>query len=299
MIRQSQNYVVVEGILSEVDLNLKTFMKNGEEKEAISGTIKVKVTQDIEGVSKELEVPISMFATKMTNAGAENPAFKNMNTVMTDFYSIAAVGVEVADYVRITGAEVNMNEYFTPDGRLISFPRVRGSFTNKIKKEDCKMRATWEVEAYIAKMGFQVDKEGVETSTYEIKGVVVGYGERADVLPFITNSPKIAAAIDSTYKVGDTVPMSGRLDFSSTSSIVLEEVEIGEPIEKVRTINLSDLVITGVKSARDEGAYLDEDIQSLLKDRVARLETAKQKAPASKPGENKAPKKTGKIDLGF
>lgn len=302
MLRESQNYLVIEGILSEIDLEDKSFVKDGTNKEAIGGSIKVKVNQDIEGVSRELEIPVHMFSTKITNKGTENPAYISIKKLMEDFKSIAGVGEKDADYVRITGAKAAMNEYFAPDGgRLISFPRVSASFINKIKREDCKMKATWEIEAYIGKMGYQVDKDGIETSTYEIKGITIGYGEKADIIPFVTNQASIAKALEATYKVGDTIPMSGRLNFSSRTETVLEAVEIGDPVEKTKTINISDLVITGVKNAKDEGAYTDEDIQAAIKARTARLEASKAKSQASKPGENKAPaaKGKGKVDLGF
>lgn len=299
MLRESQNYVVVEGILSEINIENKSFVKDGMPKDAIGGTVKVLVTQDIEGASKQLEIPVHMFSTKITNKGGENPAYANIKKVMDEFRSIAAVGIEAADRIRITGAKVAMNEYYSPDGRLISFPRIQGSFANKIKPEDCKMKATWEMEMYIGKMAFQTDKEGIETSTFEIKGITIGYAEKADIIPVITNQAKIASAIQATYSEGDTVPMSGRLNFSSRTETVLEEVEIGDPVEKTHTINVSDLVITGVKSARDEGAYEAHEIQDALKARTARLEALKAKASLPKAGETKAPAAKAKVDLGF
>ena len=43
MLRQAENRVKIEGILSEIDLKNGSFKKNGVEMESIGGIIKVKV----------------------------------------------------------------------------------------------------------------------------------------------------------------------------------------------------------------------------------------------------------------
>lgn len=300
MIRESQNYVVIEGILSEINLSLREFTKNGVKHDAIGGDIKVKVVQDVEGQDVELEVPVNMFSGKLTNKGGENPSYVSIKRVMDEFRSIAAVGEEDADRIRITGAKIVMNEYYTPDGRLMSYPRVQASFVTRIKPEDCKMRATWEMELYVQQMGFRTDREGIETSTFELKGINVGYGENADVIPVITNQGNIAAGLNATYSTGDTVPLSGKLNFTSITETILEEVEIGDPIEKVRTVNISDLVITGAKGAKEEGAYTTEEIKTVLAKREEKLANLQSRAAFASNMERRAPSATqDKVGLGF
>lgn len=300
MIRESQNYVVIEGILSEINLSLREFTKNGVKHDAIGGDIKVKVVQDVEGQDVELEVPVNMFSGKLTNKGGENPSYVSIKRVMDEFRSIAAVGEEDADRIRITGAKIVMNEYYTPDGRLMSYPRVQASFVTRIKPEDCKMRATWEMELYVQQMGFRTDREGIETSTFELKGINVGYGENADVIPVITNQGNIAAGLNATYSTGDTVPLSGKLNFTSITETILEEVEIGDPIEKVRTVNISDLVITGAKGAKEEGAYTTEEIKTVLVKREEKLANLQSRAAFASNMERRAPSATqDKVGLGF
>ena len=74
MLRQAENTVKIEGILSEIDLQPKTFKRDGKDVEAIGGSITVKVTQKINDQEKELMIPVYMFAAKLTNAGKPNPA---------------------------------------------------------------------------------------------------------------------------------------------------------------------------------------------------------------------------------
>ena len=70
------NVVKIEGILSEIDLKYGTFKKNGVDTKTIGGVIKVRVNTKINGADTELEIPVHMFSTQYTNAGAANPAFE-------------------------------------------------------------------------------------------------------------------------------------------------------------------------------------------------------------------------------
>ena len=76
MLKQTENSVKIEGILSEIDLDYGSFVKNGATVESIGGTIKVQVTQKINGEDAILEVPVHMFASKLTNKGTPNPAYE-------------------------------------------------------------------------------------------------------------------------------------------------------------------------------------------------------------------------------
>ena len=103
MLKQTENSVKIEGILSEIDLDYGSFVKNGATVESIGGTIKVQVTQKINGEDAILEVPVHMFASKLTNKGTPNPAYESIEKIKTSYVSIAAGGIDAADRVRITG----------------------------------------------------------------------------------------------------------------------------------------------------------------------------------------------------
>lgn len=294
--REGINNCVVEGILSEIDLTERSYERDGTMRDAIAGTIKVKVKETIEGEEKELDVPVHFFSNALTNAGTPNPSYESLARVKAEFKSIASVGEDHADRVRVTGANISPNEYFGQDGRFISFPRVRGSFVSRVKPEDLQERAVWELELFIQDMKPITDNDGVETGGLEITGIHVGYNERAEVIKVKTNDEKISKPIQATYEVGETVPMSGKLDFSSHTIEVLEEVEIGEPIKSTRTQFSSDLIITGVKSALDEG-YTTEEITKVIEARTARLEQLKERSQKTQGTEKKAPKKKS-VDVG-
>ena len=304
MLRQAENRVKIEGILSEVDIKPGTFKKNGATQESIGGTITVKVVQKINDVEKELMIPVHMFASKLTNRGTPNPAYESIKKVASEFTSIAAAGNEdEADRIRITNANVRMNEYYSADGRLISFPRINASFVSKIKSGECRSEATFEIEFVVAKKDEETDRNGDPTGRYKIDAILPQYGGKVDVIPLYAESEGVINAVSTYWEVGDTVKASGRLDFSSKTEVTLEEVDFGEPIEKIRTINKSDLIITGGSQEPLSGdfAFDNGEIQQALADRKVRLEAQKER-DMSRTSAKKAPPQVannGFADLGF
>ena len=302
MIREAENVVRIEGILSEIDLKYGSFEKNGEKKNTIGGTIKVQVNQEINGEAVTLEVPVHLFASEYTNKGTKNPAYQSIERIMTEYVSIAAAGGAAnADRVRVTNGKITMNEYYGQDGRLISFPRISATFVNKVKADECVPKAEFSTQFVVAKKQREVDNEGVETGRFKVTGVLPQYGGRVEVVEFITSNPKVITAIDQYWNDNDTVSAIGRLNFSSRTETVIKEVDFGEPQEVTRTISVSELVITGGSSTPLDGelAYDMNEIQAALAERKARLEERKNQSAKGKT--RTAPEKTSKgtVDLGF
>ena len=305
MLRQAENRVKIEGILAEIDIKPGSFNKNGQMMESIGGSITVKVTQKISGEEKELAIPVHMFASKLTNKGTPNPAYESIKKIADEYTSIAASenGEEGADRVRITNASIRMNEYYSADGRLISFPRVNASFVNRISKSECKPEATFTAEFVVANKDEELDRNGEPTGRYRIDAIIPQYGGRVDVVPMFAQSKGVIDAVSTYWEVGNTVKANGRLDFSATTETTLEEVDFGEPIEKTRTINRSDLIITGGSQEPLEGefAFDNAEIQDALADRKLRLEKQKDR-DMSRAVTRQAPAQTTKngfTDLGF
>lgn len=305
MLRQAENKVKVEGILAEIDLKPGSFNKNGQIMESIGGHIIVKVTQKISGEMKELAIPVYMFASKLTNRGTPNPAYESIKKVADEYISIAAseTGEAGADRIRITSGSVRMNEYYSADGRLISFPRINASFVTRINKSDCNPEATYITEFVVANKSEEIDRNGEPTGRYRIDAIIPQYGGKVDVVPMFAQSEGVIDAVSTYWNIGDTVKANGRLDFSATTETIIEEVDFGEPIEKTRTINRSDLIITGGSQEPLEGdfAYDNAEIQSALADRKVRLESQKEKDMSRASSRQAPPQKTnnGFADLGF
>lgn len=302
MLESKENSVKIEGILSEIDLQVGSYQKEGKTVENINGSIKIRVNQTLNGKEVELDIPVYMFANKLTNKNTPNPAYASIERVMNEYSSIAAVGYEKADRVRITNANIRMNEYYGQGGNLNSYPRINASFVTKVTDmSKYSPEATFSAIFAIGSMGHETDKDGVEIpNRYKIRGVLPQYGGSVDVVDFWATTPSVIEAVSSYWEQGDTVKVNGKLNFSSISEEKIIEVDFGEPRIEKRTVSVSELIITGGSQSPLEGdfAYDWDEIQAALEERQARLAQLKEK---SKSKETKtAPKARPKMaDLGF
>lgn len=303
MLRQAENKVRIEGILSEINLKYGSFVKNGATVDNIGGNIKVLVHQTINGEDITLEIPVYMFATKFTNAGKPNPAYESIEKVMTEYVSIASgVGEAAADKIRITNGNIRMNEYYNQQGQLVSFPRVNASFVTKATGE-FRPEASWSLEFAVSSMDFVTDDDGVEVEPKKlrIKVIVPQYGGKVDTMEFYATNPRVIDAITSYWENQKTYSAKGRLNFTSTTREIIEECDFGEPDVRIQTVSVSELIVTkGTQSAmEDDMEFKPADLAAALKEHKAYLETLKDKT-SQKPHSTPAPTSSNQeFDLGF
>lgn len=293
----NKNKVKIEGTLSEINLEYGSYIKDGVTKERISGTIKIRV--DLEN-GKTLEVPVRMFANKLTNDGNPNGAYAAIQRVKEEMISIAGCpDGATPDCVRLTSGQIAMQEYPNEQGGITSYPTISGTFITKIKPEDCRPQATYEAEIVVADKSEEINKNGEETGRVKVTGVLVGYKGKADIVTFYAEHDAVKDAIASLWDINSTVTVAGDLNFTSTTEEYLKEMAFGAPKKEVRTINVSEFVITGGSEPLDEEFSYDiADIQKALADRKARLEAAKAER-AGKKAATVATTEKKKIDLGF
>lgn len=276
--RISENQVKIEGILSEVGLETATFNRKGQATECIRGTIKIRVEQDINGTMTTMEVPVSAFASRYTNAGAENPAYNSLKDVMENYKSIAACGnIDDADRVRITSGSLQENVFYAKNGDLVNTSRISASFINKIAKNECKPEATFTATIVVGNKSDELDRDGTPTNRLNVNGVIIQYGERADLIKFIVAKPDAKNHIEQYWNDGDTVRVQGKVNFSSKTEYIEEEVGFGEPIKTAKTTSVHELLIESGSAGCLEGdaAYDIKDIQSALAARKVRIEETK------------------------
>ena len=276
--RISENQVKIEGILSEVGLETATFNRKGQTTECIRGTVKIRVEQDINGTMTTMEVPVSAFASRYTNAGAENPAYNSLKDVMENYKSIAACGnIDDADRVRITNGSLQENVFYAKNGDLVNTSRISASFINKIAKNECKPEATFTATLVVGNKSDELDRDGTPTNRLNVNGVIIQYGERADLIKFIVAKPDAKNHIEQYWNDGDTVRVQGKVNFSSKTEYIEEEVGFGEPIKTAKTTSVHELLIESGSAGCLEGdaAYDIKDIQSALAARKVRIEETK------------------------
>ena len=285
--RQSENRVKIEGILSEIDLVDGECTRDGRTMPYIRGNVKIRVNYTHEGKEYDIDVPVETFVTKWTKAGKENPAYKSIKDVKDNFVSLAAVDGEMdkADRVRITAGQLTENAFYAQDGTLVSQTRINTSFINKIKKEDCKPEATFVNTMAIGGIIDELDEEGMPSGNLMIKGVIVQYGDRVDLVNYRVENKKAVDYISSNWSQGDTVRVSGILNYSAKTMSTTIENDFGDAITEYRTVNVRELIITGGSSSGFEGeaAYNAEDIGKALAERKARVEATRDSAKKAAP----------------
>ena len=151
MIRQAFNQVEIEGILSEINLDYKSYTDStGKTVEAIGGDVKVRVRQAINKGEEAttLEIPVFMFSQKFKKDGTPNASYASIQDIKENFKSINMAGGEAgADGIRFVGkyCSLEMNEFYNQKGQLVSYPRVKASFASKVERSKVKEKANFTV----------------------------------------------------------------------------------------------------------------------------------------------------------
>ena len=310
MFRQAENKVKIEGVLSEIDLKYGSFERktDGSTVETIGGIIKVLVEQVINGKEVVLEVPVHMFSTKYTRAGKINPSYESIETVMKEYKSIAATGDKsTADKIRITSGSIKMNEFVGQNGSIVSTPRVNASFVSRAIGE-FKPQATFSLEFMVSKINRVTDKDGVEVDPAKLLVEVIvpqytaeGSPMNVDLVPLYATSNGVIDAVEQYWEAGQCFKANGRLNFTSRTETVTQEVDFGEAQETVRTINISEFLITGGSQAPLEGDFAWEldDVKAGMaarKERLEKLKSGEVSTTKKTPAQDSAKKKES---LGF
>lgn len=303
MLRQATNKCRIEGILSEINLKYGSYVRNGATIDTIGGDIKVLVQQEVNGEPTSLIIPVYMFASKLTNAGKPNPAYESIEKVMKEYVSIASgAGMDGADKIRITGANIRMNEYYNAQNQLVSFPRVNASFVTKATGE-FRPEASWSLEFAVSSIEYVTDEDGVEVEPKKlrIKVIVPQYGGKVDTMEFYATNPTVIDAITNYWETGKSYSAKGRLNFTTTTTEVVEECDFGEPDVKIRTVTVSELIVTkGTQAPFEEDmAFAPAELAAALKEHKAYLETLKDKVKTKSTPAPSGTSSNEAFDLGF
>ena len=277
-LKQAENLCSIQGILSEV--NLREDIGKESKKPYIMGEIKVKTTANIGNREVELEIPVRVFANQYKKDGGLNPAFESIKKV-NDMISIAACGDESkADRVSFDNASIQMNEFYGRNDQLVSYPTIRGTFVKKVKNDGYTPKATFSNVIVIGGMKEETDKNGDLTGRLVVKGILPQWGNKVDVVDYVVESEAAIKHISTYWQKGDTVRITGIVNFSSIVETETIEMGFGEPQIKHRTKSINELVITaGSQGALDqEFAYDTDEISDALTKRQAYLAELKNNA---------------------
>lgn len=243
-------------------------------------TVTIRVTQTYGGKEETSDIQVGMFATEFTSTGKQNPAWKSLNDLML-MKTAQKCGVENASHVRLTGASLQENNFVSRTGQLINGWQIRGSFINEAKVSDV---ASFVTDIFIMDMHDEVDREGDTTGRLVIKGGIVQYGGRLDVIEFIVENPDAVEYISRNWEVNGTVTVKGRIRVLSQE----EEVHSsgwGEDIPETTTKFVRELIITqGDDECKEEDfAYDPVEIKKAFNERKAMIEQLQINARSTAP----------------
>lgn len=293
-LKQAVNEVAVEGIFKEFEF-IEGETRTG--KPYARGNVIIGVTQEVGGRVEESEIPISFFATKFKNDGGDNPAYKNLKEL--DNLKRQSVDGDQADYIRVGGnAEIQESSYYprgVKDPPLITAWQVRGSFFSRASNVEPK--AIFKTKIVLRSMEEEMEND-VPTGRLKVRGIIIQYGGRADVVDYIVEDPRAVAHIMKNFSERDTILVGG---YIRVAPYTVEKDSptsmIGEEVKTSYTLTRRELVITSVSSEAFSGddAYDFEAIKVALNERTDFLEKRRMEseqstaAPATKPQQASRP----------
>lgn len=274
---QAGNKINLAGILMDVTPGEGKLSDGRTYKRA---TVTVRVTQTYGGKTETSDIQVGMFATEFTSTGKQNPAWKSLNDLM-HMNTAQNVGVDRASHVRLTGTTLQENNFVSRSGQLITGWQLRGSFINEAKVSDV---ASFVTDIFIMDMHDEVNREGDTTGRLIVKGGIVQYGGKLDIVEFIVESPDAVEYISRNWEVNGTVTVKGRIRVLSQE----EETQSsgwGEDIPDTTTRFVRELIIvTGDDECKEEDfAYDPVEIKKAFNERKAAIEQLQINARATAP----------------
>jgi len=265
---QAQNRINIVGKLLDVTFR-EGKLSDGRPYE--SANLTVRVTQTYGGRTETSEIPVSMFASRYTLANKPNPGYEQIQSLKT-FKTAQNVGIDAADVVRISGANLRENNFVSRSGQTINTWQLNTSFIGTGNGQDV---ASFNIDIFIMDMHPEEDREGEPTGRLIIKGGLVQYNGNLDVVEFIVEQPESVDFIERNWNINDTLNVRGRIRMTVTEEKMAGNTSAwGEDIPETTTRTTRELIITkGDDCGRDEEfAYDPVDIKKAFNARKARIE---------------------------
>lgn len=287
-IPQFDNEAVLEGVVSENNIELKEINGKDGKYKALSGRIVIQTGENETHVAE-------YFVKQLKKNGEENGIYTNVKTVLDELVTVQDIAQGKApegatpSKVRVRG-ELGLNEYYGQDGKLRSFPQVRGIFLNRVKDDSTfDPKATFDVEGIVKTVKPEVktvDGEQEETGRKIVDLLIPTYTGAIPV-EFISRVED-GEYIEDNFESTSTINIYGNMINFSKKVVKKEQKGFGDAKEKVTYENTRELQITG-------GSVYDEDSPKTLElDQIKELQTKRNVYLAELEAKSQEPKKEEK-----
>lgn len=292
--RKMNNYVKLVGTVLDVTRN-----SSAEEKARANNrpAVVFTVTLSAKTETGDNQVKLRFYTGQYKkDDGGPNRMYDAQMDFLANVKTVAEHGQEAATRLSIGGASLEQNQFYASTGELVDGFDVRGAFLNVVADPNTKDEFTASTEVVLLDKAPVLDKDGIETGALKFKGFTYD-GYRASVIPFVINDPSTAVAFDSAFEINTVIRVNSVGDFSSETKTVVEQPEIGEPVERTTTVYKKE--ISAKSFFRGEADIDMAEVKKMIADKQAALEEKKVAAmnkPANAPVATAA--KTAK-DFGF
>ena len=287
----ARNSVSINGMLLSYDIRDGKSKKNGNQYRMANAVF--RVNQFYSGKEELSEVPVKSLAMKFKKDGTDNKFYATLGDYAVNLKSAARYGTDEADKLTITGRNGNgaLSENMFASERnpetVYSTFNIDFKFLNEARYNsdgntgEC---ATFDVEIFILDIARELNAAGEETGRLKIRGGIVQWGEKIDCFDFFVENPTAIEYIERNYNINDTASFVGRIRYTSETVVYKSENTWGETIPTTSTRKKHELIITGPSAGHEDGpnaeedSYDPEDIRTMIADRNARKEDAKNEA---------------------
>lgn len=268
ILEQAQNKINVSGKVLDIAFG-EGKLSDGRHYER--ATVTIRVTQTFGGRTETSEIPVGVFATQYTSTGKTNPAWTTVQELKT-FKTAQNVGIDEADTIRIGGASISENNFVSRNGQLINGWQIRSSFASKGTQVQT---ATFINDIFIMDMHDEIDRNGEPTGRLIVKGGLVQYNGKLDVLEYVVENPQCVEFISRNWEINSTVTAKGYIRVTSVEdNSSASESSWGEDIPENTTRYVRELIITkgDDEGKEEEFAYDPADIKKAFNVRKANIE---------------------------
>lgn len=276
MANLKKNTVNMSGILIKKESNMGQ-NKNGQDFLSAKLTIRVG----------ESEHRVEFYANKLTKDGNVSKLYDSLCTVVNEYKSAEEVGIDNADRVHITNAEVSINRYLDAVGELREARKINGKFCTRHTSGEFIEKADFELLGVIETVQ-QISNEDGEVEFVKLKLIIdKDYNNLIDKIEVVIREKDALDYVIDNFTKGKILRTTG--DIINRREVVAAQKAMngfGTAKQMNNGKTVSELLATYGdirEDLEDQEPFTTETIKKQLETFNQRLEEIKSTPPKTKP----------------
>lgn len=273
-LKQSENEVMLEGILSEID-----YRELPQNDNALAGRIVLQCKIRPNPKTKETItslIPVEFYVAPMTKAGKSNKAYSKIKSLIDNAKTLADGNEPEAATKLRTRAQISENS-FVKDGEIITGMKIRSNFYDEVRNNDFEPTANFKVRMVVSAILPEmktIEGSKQETGDLIVEGFVVNYRGDLEKIRLNVRGKKYVESIEQYWSEMETIKASGFVNFSTEKETYVSDQEegFGEPIEEKYIRNIKEFIITNGSRGEVDNPYDTDEITEKIKERKRALE---------------------------